>query len=1024
MNLRKRLLMFILTFALVFTGVFSIGFSNPLTVSAVTDGDEGGYRDEYYNQSDNADATKVEWNGKTWDIIGYNYDGIKHGIASDTVDTATLLLDKSSYFSGLSTEVNSPYSYLESTLQTKTETLLSSFEEDLGSIVKRDIEGGVVSIPNDRQGYTGNNVSGTSVTDQSLWVLSVSEASQLKASVRSFDGGWWLRSTGFYSNGYCAASVNNYGSVQAYGHTGTSTFRPALYLDLSSSIFSAIDFSASNINIGAYDETPKVTDAEGYTWDVVGVNDAVSKGIATPEGNATLLLSIQSVEKFAFDTETSINGKYDERDSLVASSNYSTSSIKTIMESAYDSIKSNSEYDGKIMERSFDGGAVYNDESEAVAGSAVANQGLWPLSFAEAKTLTNQERIFGCDWWLRSPGYDSGMAVYIYGNGQVFPGTGNGQVYPNYGSHVGDSLALRPALYLDLTSTIFTSLNSSDPNWQEKVGASTTYTVTFNSKGGSSVESRFIRDGYAIGTLPVPTRTNYTFSGWWTEETEGAQIDALTLVSENVTYYAHWTEVIPKATFINISGGNSISTQGGTLQLTAAVLPSGADQEVSWKVDDADIAEISSTGKVTAKANGIVKVTAKATDGSNVKAEFNVTITGQTAVIPKATSINISGGNSISTLGGTLQLSATVLPANAEQEVNWKVDDTDIAEISSTGKVTAKANGIVKVTAKATDGSNVKAELNVTITGQTVIIPKATSINISGGNSISTKDGTLQLSAAVSPYNAKQEVNWSVSDANIAAVSSTGLVTAKGDGNVKVTATATDGSGVTSETTISITGQTAVIPKATSINISGGNSISTKGGTLQLTAAVLPSNADQGIEWTVDGIGLATVDSTGKVTAIADGNVKVTATTTDGSGVTGETTISITGQTVKEESSESTPIDKVTAPIKSYAEKLADTKEPVPPIAIVAAPKVKAGGAKSVIVTIPKTKGATSYIIRYKTGKSKWKSVTVKGNNPKFKKITKLKKGKKYTFQIRSVKKVGNKTYKAKWSKARSVKVK
>jgi hypothetical protein len=117
------------------------------------------------------------------------------------------------------------------------------------------------------------------------------------------------------------------------------------------------------------------------------------------------------------------------------------------------------------------------------------------------------------------------------------------------------------------------------------------------------------------------------------------------------------------------------------------------------------------------------------------------------------------------------------------------------------------------------------------------------------------------------------------------------------------------------------------------------------------------------------------------------------------------------------------PIGKITTPVKSNVEKQADINEPVAPTALAVAPIVKAT-AKAVIVTIPKTKGATSYIIRYKTGKSKWKSVTVKGSNPKFKKITKLKKGKKYTFQIRSVKKVGNKTYKAKWSKARSVKVK
>jgi uncharacterized repeat protein (TIGR02543 family) len=103
--------------------------------------------------------------------------------------------------------------------------------------------------------------------------------------------------------------------------------------------------------------------------------------------------------------------------------------------------------------------------------------------------------------------------------------------------------------------------------------------------------------------------------------------------------------------------------------------------------------------------------------------------------------------------------------------------------------------------------------------------------------------------------------------------------------------------------------------------------------------------------------------------------------------------------------------------------KAKDPKSPVPPVAITKAPKVKAK-KKAVTVAIPKTAGATGYIIKYRSGKGKWKSVTVKGNNPKLKTIKTLKKGKKYTFKIQSIKKVGNKTYKAKWSKTRTVKVK
>lgn len=66
------------------------------------------------------------------------------------------------------------------------------------------------------------------------------------------------------------------------------------------------------------------------------------------------------------------------------------------------------------------------------------------------------------------------------------------------------------------------------------------YTISFNSQGGSSVASRSIQYGSALGTLPTPTKTNYQFVGWFTAASGGTQISASTKVTGNATYYAHW----------------------------------------------------------------------------------------------------------------------------------------------------------------------------------------------------------------------------------------------------------------------------------------------------------------------------------------------------------------------------------------------------------------------------------------------------------------------------------------------------
>jgi len=93
---------------------------------------------------------------------------------------------------------------------------------------------------------------------------------------------------------------------------------------------------------------------------------------------------------------------------------------------------------------------------------------------------------------------------------------------------------------------------------------------------------------------------------------------------------------------------------------------------------------------------------------------------------------------------------------------------------------------------------------------------------------------------------------------------------------------------------------TAALPVG-SITVTGaGNAttITAKGGTLQMNAAVQPVNAtDPTVTWTVaNGTGSATINSTGLLTAVTNGTVTVRATANDGSGVFGQRVITITGQ--------------------------------------------------------------------------------------------------------------------------------
>ena len=65
--------------------------------------------------------------------------------------------------------------------------------------------------------------------------------------------------------------------------------------------------------------------------------------------------------------------------------------------------------------------------------------------------------------------------------------------------------------------------------------------VTFSPNGGTVSEpKRSIISGNPIGTLPTPTRDGYAFIGWFTLSDGGDQIDATTIITADVEYFAHW----------------------------------------------------------------------------------------------------------------------------------------------------------------------------------------------------------------------------------------------------------------------------------------------------------------------------------------------------------------------------------------------------------------------------------------------------------------------------------------------------
>jgi len=185
------------------------------------------------------------------------------------------------------------------------------------------------------------------------------------------------------------------------------------------------------------------------------------------------------------------------------------------------------------------------------------------------------------------------------------------------------------------------------------------------------------------------------------------------------------------------------------------------------------------------------------------------------------TGITVTGAGDateITTDGGTLQMTATVDPADATNKaVTWSITQGGgKATIDANGLLTAVKNGTVTVTATSSDGGNVSGNLEVTITNQPVILVTSIEVTAEGNaEEIATQGGTLQMHAQILPDNATENtVTWSVvPGTGDATIDSTGLLVAVSDGTVGVRATAKDGSGIFGGTVIMISGQSVIRPR-------------------------------------------------------------------------------------------------------------------------------------------------------------------------------------------------------------------
>ena len=361
------------------------------------------------------------------------------------------------------------------------------------------------------------------------------------------------------------------------------------------------------------------------------------------------------------------------------------------------------------------------------------------------------------------------------------------------------------------------------------------------------------------------------------------------------------TTTVPVAS-VTLDQTSATMVEGDQLDLVATITPDNAtEQGVTWSSDKEDIAIVNGSGKVTAKAPGVAVITVTTVDGSKT-ATCQITVEKKIILptsISMATSLGFVDGGEAQTL------TATVLPADADDKsIEWTSSNDAVATVVD-GVVTPQGVGNCVITAKCVADKNVTAECAVTVTASTVAV---TGVSLDQATLEITEGEHASLKATVTPADAtNQNLIWS-SDADAIATVENGVVSAVKAGSAVITVKTEDGD-FTASCTVTVN---AAVIAVEGVTLDKESADLTVGGDITLTATVKPDDAtDTEVSWTTSNDKVATVDG-GKVTAVGAGDAIITVTTKDG-GFTAtckvtvtNAVIAVTGVTLDKESAELT----------------------------------------------------------------------------------------------------------------------
>ncbi len=343
-------------------------------------------------------------------------------------------------------------------------------------------------------------------------------------------------------------------------------------------------------------------------------------------------------------------------------------------------------------------------------------------------------------------------------------------------------------------SSVATSGQKTSFSTGENFSYGGTLTATYSDSSHAGVTPTSFKYG-ASGINPTSAGTAITTSTVMSASTHNGKTIYVLYTEGGVTKYASYTISVSdvSVTSVSLNSSSESINVGGTVTLTATVLPSNAtNKNVSWSSSNTSVATVSG-GTVTGVAKGTATITVTTQDGSKTD---TCTIT----VLQQVTGVSLDKPSLSLTTGNTGSLVATVTPSNASNKnVTWSTSNSSVAAVSN-GTVTAVAAGTATITVETEDGGFTD-ECSVTVTDPIVHV---TGVSLNYTTKSVDINGYFELEATIAPSNATyKSVSWSSSNDEVATVSA-GLVRGISAGTATITVTTVDG-GHTATCTVTVT---------------------------------------------------------------------------------------------------------------------------------------------------------------------------------------------------------------------------